>query len=110
MNELHAIIHHIEQAAKRAGVNFDADCRAECVADVESLVQRLERAERLAGEAVQMVAALLERVQSLEPITERRYYGCVACQRVHYDNDPYFEAHLMRQDKNGLKRITTGRL
>ena len=34
----------------------------------------------------------------------RRYYGCVKCQVYHYDDEPLFEAHIMRQDKHGIRR------
>lgn len=39
------VIHHIETAAKKAGVKFDADCRAELVNEFEALDQRLEAIE-----------------------------------------------------------------
>lgn len=29
-------------------------------------------------------------------------YGCVKCQRWHYEGDPDFEAHLLHQSKHGI--------
>ena len=29
-------------------------------------------------------------------------YGCVECQRCHYEGDPLYAAHLCRQSKHGV--------
>ena len=31
-------------------------------------------------------------------------YGCVQCQQYHFEGDPLYTEHIMRQDKHGLKR------
>ena len=47
MKELQSsVIHHIEQAARKAGVRFDADCRAELEADFSAAEDRIATIER----------------------------------------------------------------
>ena len=36
----------------------------------------------------------------------KRRYGCVQCQRHHYEGDALFNAHYGRQDKHGVQFIT----
>jgi hypothetical protein len=56
MNELkQTVIHHIEQAAQKAGVNFDADCRAELVECFDAAERRIARLERLNTELFALV-------------------------------------------------------
>jgi hypothetical protein len=46
MNELKdTVIHHIEQAAKKAGVRFDIDCYVELVAVFDAAEQRITQLE-----------------------------------------------------------------
>jgi hypothetical protein len=46
MKELaQTLIYHVERAAKKAGVNFDADCRAELEAVFEAADDRITRLE-----------------------------------------------------------------
>jgi hypothetical protein len=58
------VIHHIEQAARRAGVKFDADCRAELVAVFEAEEQRIAR--------IEAAIARLDDLTSLLPDPEYR--------------------------------------
>jgi len=47
MNELKStVIHHIEQAALKAGVRFDRDCRAELEADFDAAERRIARIDQ----------------------------------------------------------------
>lgn len=34
-----------------------------------------------------------------------RAYGCVRCQRWHYEGDELFEPHIWHQSKHGFKRL-----
>ena len=41
-------------------------------------------------------------------MSERQYrgYGCVRCQRWHYEGDADFELHIMWQSKHGWRTFT----
>lgn len=35
-----------------------------------------------------------------------RYYGCVECQRDHFEDEALYKPHLMRQSKHGIKQVS----
>ncbi len=39
-----------------------------------------------------------------KPIELVDYYGCVACQKCHHRGGEFFEEHIMRQDKRGIRK------
>jgi hypothetical protein len=43
-----SVIHHVSEASKKAGRNFDADCFAEMNADFDAAERRIVRLENLA--------------------------------------------------------------
>jgi hypothetical protein len=35
-----------------------------------------------------------------------RYYGCVECQRDHFEDEGLYKPHLLRQSKHGIKTMS----
>jgi hypothetical protein len=35
-----------------------------------------------------------------------RYYGCVECQRNHFEDEGLYRPHLMRQSKHGIQQMS----
>jgi len=35
-----------------------------------------------------------------------RYYGCVECQKDHFEDEGLYKPHLLRQSKHGIRQVS----
>lgn len=65
MKELkYSVMHHLEQAARKAGVQFDGECRAELEADFDAAEARIARLEAALVGLKEGTADLIDRLDT----------------------------------------------